>query len=163
MPTALTTKPLPVTDAAGRGLAVARMCIGALFLWVFVENLRKGLYTPSEYAELIKWYAANGSAPAAWKAVMGLAAANARVAAPMQGLAEFSFGVLLTLGLFTRPVALAAGAFLTSLWISEWGTGWIWELLVPLWTAFALSVGAAGRTWGLDARFARKNPGSVLW
>jgi uncharacterized membrane protein YphA (DoxX/SURF4 family) len=163
MTTATTTKPVPVTDAAGRGLALARICIGTMFVWVFFENYGKGLYTPVGYAELIKYYAANSSAPAAWKSVMLLAAANARVAAPMQGLAEFSFGVLLIVGLFTRPVALAAGAFLTSLWISEWGTGWIWELLVPLWTAFALSVGAAGRTWGLDARFARKNPDSVLW
>lgn len=150
-------------DAAARGLALARVCIGMMFLWVFFENYGKGLYTPTGYADLINWYADNGGAPAIWKSVMRLAAANAPVAAPLQGLTELSFGVLLTLGLFTRPVALAAGAFLTSLWISEWGTAWIWELLVPLWTAFALSVGAAGRTWGLDARFARKNPDSLFW
>ena len=130
---------------------------------MFFENYGKGLYTPTGYAELIKWYAANGSAPAAWKSIMGLAAESARVAAPMQALTEISFGVLLLLGLFTRPVAFAAGAFLTSLWMSEWGTGWIWELLVPLWTAFACSVGRAGRTWGLDVRLARKNPNSQLW
>jgi len=134
-----------------------------MFVYVFFENYGKGLYTPGGYAELIKWYAANGNSPAIWKAVMGLAAQNARVAAPLQGIAEFSFGALLILGLFTRPVALAAAGFLASLWISEWGTAWIWELLVPLWTAFALAVGAAGRTWGLDARLARKNPESLLW
>ena len=94
---------------------------------------------------------------------MGLAAAHARVAAPMQGVAELSFGVLLILGWLTRPVALAAGVFLTSLWVSEWGTAWIWELLVPLWTAFALAAGEAGRTWGVDARFKRNHPDSWLW
>lgn len=149
--------------AASRGLALARIGIGAMFVWVFFENYGKGLYTPSGYAELIKWYAENGGAPAVWKSVMRLAAANARVAAPMQGVAELSFGVLLSLGLFTRPVALAAGAFLTSLWVSEWGTAWIWELLVPLWTTFALAIGAAGRTWGLDARLARAHPDSLFW
>lgn len=148
---------------AGRGLALARVGVGAMFVYVFFENYGKGLYTPTGYAELIKWYAENSSAPSAWKSIMGLAAANARVAAPLQALSEISFGVLLVLGLFTRPVAFAAGAFLTSLWVSEWGTAWIWELLIPLWTAFACSVGRAGRTWGIDARLADRNPNSVLW
>src|SRR5262249_8733236 len=151
------------TGAAGRGLALARICIGVMFIYVFFENYGKGLYTPSGYAELIKWYADNGSAPEIWKSIMRLAASSARIAAPMQPLAEISLGVLPTLGLFPRPVALAAWAFLPSLWISEWGTAWIWELLVPLWTAFALSIGAAGRTWGLDARLARTNPNTLLW
>ena len=150
-------------NAAQRGLALARLGIGAMFIWVFFENYGKGLYTSSGYADLIHWYVENGSAPAIWKSVMGLAAANARVAAPMQGLAEISFGVLLTLGLFTRPVALAAAGFLTTLWVSEWGTAWIWELLVPMWTTYALALGAAGRYWGLDARLARKNPDSLFW
>ena len=39
---------------------------------------------------------------------------------------------VLLLGLLTRPVALVAFLFLTSLWVSEWGTAWIWELLVPV-------------------------------
>jgi uncharacterized membrane protein YphA (DoxX/SURF4 family) len=148
---------------AGRGLALARIGIGAMFVYVFFENYGKGLYTPGGYAELIKWYADNSSAPEIWKSVMRLAASQAHIAAPMQAVSEISFGVLLVLGLLTRPVAFAAGAFLTSLWISEWGTAWIWELLVPLWTAFAVSVGAGGRTWGLDARFARKYPNPLLW
>ena len=163
MPMSATNPISSSPDAAAHGLALARICIGTMFLWVFFENYGKGLYTPGGYAELIKWYAENGAAPAIWKSVMNLAATHARVAAPMQGVAEFSFGLLLILGLLTRPVALAAGAFLTSLWISEWGTAWIWELLVPLWTTFALAVGAAGRSWGLDARLKRRQPESWLW
>jgi uncharacterized membrane protein YphA (DoxX/SURF4 family) len=94
---------------------------------------------------------------------MLLAASSARIAAPMQAVAELSFGVLLLVGLLTRAAGFAAGAFLASLWVSELGTAWIWELLVPLWTAFAVAVGAGGRTWGLDARLARTNPDSLLW
>jgi protein-S-isoprenylcysteine O-methyltransferase Ste14 len=67
------------------------------------------------------------------------------------------------LGLFTRPVALIAFAFLGSLWVSELGTSWIWELLVSVMACLAVSVGSAGRTWGVDAILARKNPSSLLW
>ena len=148
---------------AQRGLAIARLVIGAMFVWVFVENYGKGLYTPGGYAGLIRVYIEHGHAPAAWKSVMALAAANASIAAPMQAVTEISFGVLLVAGLLTRPVATFAGLFLTSLWVSEWGTAWIWELLTPMGTAFALAVGAAGRTWGIDAWLARHYPNNLLW
>lgn len=163
MTTTTITESVPGSSAAGRGMALARLCIGAMFVWVFFENYGKGLYTPSGYSDLIDWYVEHSTAPAVWKSVMSFASAHSAIAAPMQGLSEISFGVLLLLGLLTRPVAFAAGAFLTSLWISEWGTAWTWELLVPLWTAFAVSVGSGGRTWGLDALLARRNPDSLLW
>jgi len=88
---------------------------------------------------------------------------HATVAGPLQGVAEISFGVFLLLGLLTRPVALAAFLFLTSLWISEWGTAWIWELLIPMIASFSIMVGGAGRRWGIDAKLARKYPGIPLW
>jgi uncharacterized membrane protein YphA (DoxX/SURF4 family) len=93
---------------------------------------------------------------------MAMAAANASIAAPLQAVTEIGFGVLLLLGLLTRPVALAAGGFLFSLWVSEWGTAWIWELLVPIMVAFAVSLGSAGRTLGLDSMLARRYPRSRL-
>jgi uncharacterized membrane protein YphA (DoxX/SURF4 family) len=145
------------------GLAIARVTIGAMFVWVFFENLGKGLYTAGGYAGLINYYIKTGKAPAAWKAVMTLAARNASMAAPAQAVTEISLGVLLLLGLFTRPAAAVAFAFLASLWISEWGTAWFWELLVPVLTALGLSVGRAGRGWGVDAILARKQPSSPWW
>jgi uncharacterized membrane protein YphA (DoxX/SURF4 family) len=145
------------------GLAIMRFTIGSMFVWVFFENLGKGLYTASGYANLIHDYIENGNAPAAWKSVMALAAAHASMAAPLQAVTEISLGLLLVLGLFTRPVAFVAFAYLTSLWISEWGTGWIWELLVPVMVSLALAVGAAGRLWGLDAFLSRRRPSSLWW
>ena len=94
---------------------------------------------------------------------MGLAASHAAIAAPLQGLTEISLGVLLVIGLLTRPAALVAFAFLGSLWISEYGTSWIWELLVPVLACLALSVGRAGRAWGVDALLARRRPSSPWW
>jgi uncharacterized membrane protein YphA (DoxX/SURF4 family) len=148
---------------AAKGLALVRMTIGAMFVWVFFENLGKGLYKPSSYAGLINDYIENGHAPAVWKSVMALAANHASMAAPLQGLTEISLGVLLVLGLFTRPAALVAFAFLASLWVSEWGTSWIWELLVPVLASLALAIGGAGRTWGVDSFLARRKPSSLLW
>ena len=145
------------------GLALVRLTIGAMFVWVFFENLGKGLYKPAGYASLISDYIDNGNAPAVWKTIMALAASHASVAAPLQGVTEISLGVLLALGLFTRPVALVAFAFLTSLWVSEWGTAWIWELLVPVLASLALAVGGAGRTWGIDALLARRRPSALWW
>jgi uncharacterized membrane protein YphA (DoxX/SURF4 family) len=146
-----------------RIVAILRFTLGALFIWVFFENLGKGAYTPAGYAGVINYYLTKGGSPEVWKSVMRLMAANAAVAAPMQAAAELSFGVLLVLGLFARTAALAAGLFLASLWISELGAAWIWELLVPTVVALALAAGRPGRTWGLDTFLARRNPASPFW
>ena len=148
---------------AGMGLALVRLTIGAMLVWVFFENLGKGLYTPSGYAGLIQDYIDNGHAPAVWKTVMAFAAAHASMAAPLQGFTEISLGVLLILGLLTRPVALVAFAFLASLWVSEWGTAWIWELLVPMTVALCLFLGAAGRRLALDTALAARFPEVPVW
>jgi uncharacterized membrane protein YphA (DoxX/SURF4 family) len=145
------------------GLAIVRLTIGAMFVWVFFENLGKDLYKPEGYAELINGYIHDGHAPAVWKSVMTFMAAHASMVAPVQGFTEISLGVLLVLGLFTRPVAFVGFGFLASLWMSEWGTGWIWELLVPTMATLALVVGRAGRALGLDVLLARRNPSSLFW
>jgi uncharacterized membrane protein YphA (DoxX/SURF4 family) len=145
------------------GLAIVRLTIGAMFVGVFFENQGKGLYTPAGYSGLINYYLQHDHAPAAWKAVMATAASHSAIVAPLQGITEISLGILLVVGLLTRPVAFLAFLFLTSLWISEWGTSWIWELLVPLLAALSLAVGRAGRTWGVDALLARRWPRSLWW
>ncbi len=145
------------------GLAIVRITIGAMFLWVFFENLGKGLYTPAGYAGLINSLIKPSHAPAAWKAVMGLAANHAAIAAPMQGLTEISLGILLLIGLLTRPAATVAFLFLGSLWLSELGVGWIWELLVPVMASLGLAIGSAGRKWGVDAWLSQRWPSAPWW
>ena len=148
---------------AAKGLALIRLTIGAMFFWVFFENKGKGLYTPGGYAGLINYYIKSSHSPAIWKSIMGIMASHASMAAPMQGVAEFSLGVLLLLGLLTRPAALAGFFLLGGLWISELGTSWIWELLVPVMACLGLAIGRAGRVWGIDAILARRNPTSLWW
>ena len=163
--TTMSTPPgnAPIQPNAGMGLAIVRLTLGAMFVWVFFENLGKKLYTPGGYAGLINYYIPRTHAPSLWKSVMAMAASHASIAAPLQGVTEISLGVLLLLGLLTRPAALVAFAFLGSLWISELGTSWVWELLVSVLAALSLAVGSAGRTWGVDAILARRNPSSLLW
>jgi len=60
--------------------------------------------------------------------------------------------------LFSRPAALAAFGFLTGLWVSEWGIGWIWELLVPMVVAAALTLGPSGKRAAVDVALARRWP-----
>jgi uncharacterized membrane protein YphA (DoxX/SURF4 family) len=144
-------------------LTVLRVALGVLFVSVFFENLRKGLYSPSGYSGLINYYIEKGHGPQILKSVMALMANHAGVAGPMQGFTEITFGVLLVIGLLTRPVALGALLFLTTLWAAEWGTAWIWELLIPMFVALALVIGSAGRKWGIDALLARRYPRSILW
>ena len=148
---------------AGKGLALVRVIIGAMLVSVFFENLSKGLYSAAGYSGLINSYIKAGHSPAAWKAVMGFVAGHAAMAAPMQALTEISLGILLVIGLLTRPVAFVAFLYLGSLWVSEWGVGWIWELLVPVVASLGVAVGRAGRTWGVDALLARRQPFSPWW
>jgi uncharacterized membrane protein YphA (DoxX/SURF4 family) len=148
---------------AGIGLALVRVIIGAMFVSVFFENLGKGLYTAGGYAGLINYYIKASHSPAAWKAVMGLLASHSAIAAPLQAITEISLGILLVIGLLTRPAAFVAFLFLGGLWISEYGTSWIWELLVPVVASLGLAVGRAGRRWGVDAWLSQRWPSSPWW
>jgi len=148
---------------AANGLALVRLIVGAMFVSVFFENLRKGAYTPAGYAGVINYYIKASHSPAAWKLVLGFMSSHAAVIAPGQAAMEISVGILLVIGLLTRPVALVAFLFLGSLWVTELGTSWIWELLVPVVASLGLSVGRAGRAWGIDALLARRNPSSLWW
>jgi uncharacterized membrane protein YphA (DoxX/SURF4 family) len=168
----MTTNATPAQNAAvsfvgqldaAKGLALVRITIGAMFVWVFFENKGKGLYTPGGYAGLINYYIKSSHSPAAWKWVMGIMASHASMAAPMQGVAEISLGILLFLGLLTRPAAVVAFLLLGSLWLSELGTSWIWELLVPVLASLGLAIGRAGRVWGIDAILARRRPAALWW
>ena len=148
---------LPAVDPA-LALAILRVALGALFLSTFFENLGKELYSAKGYAGLIDYYIQSGHAPAVWKQVMGLMAAHAAIAGPMQAVLESSLGILLIIGLFSRPAALVAFGFLTGLWVSEWGIGWYWELLMPMIVAVSVTLGPSSERAAVDVALARRWP-----
>ena len=158
-----TVKYESMPSTAANGLAIVRVTLGAMLVWVFFENLGKGLYTPAGYSSLIEHYIKTSHSPEIWKSVMSLVANHAALAAPGQAVTEITLGVLLVLGLFTRPAAFIAFLYLGSLWISELGTSWIWELLVSVMASLGVAVGRGGRAWGIDAILARRNPSSPWW
>jgi uncharacterized membrane protein YphA (DoxX/SURF4 family) len=139
-------------------LVILRVALGALFVSTFFENRGKGLYGAEEYEQLIRSYIQHGHAPTVWKQVMGFTAAHAAVAGPLQAVLEASVGVSLIIGLFSRPAALVAFGFLTGLWVSEWGIGWIWELLIPMVVAAALTLGPSSKRAAVDVVLARRWP-----
>jgi len=148
---------LPALDAI-LALVILRVTLGALFVSTFFENLGKELYSAKGYAALIRYYVQSGHAPAAWKQVMEFNAAHSAIAAPLQGVLEASLGVALIIGLLSRPAALVAFGFLSGLWISEWGIGWIWELLIPMVVALALALGPSGQRLAVDVALIRRWP-----
>ena len=148
---------------AGLSLAVIRIAIGAMFVWVFFENYGKGAYTPAGYRGVIEYYLKAGHAPAAWKSVMTFAASHAAVAGPLQAVTELTFGITLVTGTAARLFAAAAAGFLFTLWLSELGAAWVWELLVPTIAAAALALSRPGRTLGLDALLSRRWPRLPIW
>jgi uncharacterized membrane protein YphA (DoxX/SURF4 family) len=153
---------VPAIEAA-RALAILRIALGALFLSTFFENLHKELYSAQGYAGLIDYYIQAGHAPAIWKQVMGLMAAHAAIAGPMQAVLESSLGVLLIIGLLSRPGALVAFGFLTCLWLSEWGIGWYWELLMPMIVAVSVALGPSGECMAADSALRQRWPRFVIW
>jgi uncharacterized membrane protein YphA (DoxX/SURF4 family) len=153
----LSNSKLPALDAT-LTLVILRVTLGALFVSTFFENLGKELYSAKGYAGLIRYYIQYGHAPAVWKQVMGLMAAHGAIAGPGQAVFEASVGVFLIVGFFSRPAALVAFGFLTGLWVSEWGIGWIWELLVPMAVALALALGPSGQRTAVDVALARRCP-----
>jgi uncharacterized membrane protein YphA (DoxX/SURF4 family) len=158
----LSNSKLPALDAA-LSLAILRVAVGALFFSTFFENLHKGLYSTQGYAGLIHYYIQYGHAPAVWKQVMGLMVAHAAIAGPMQAVLESSLGISLIIGLFSRPAALVAFGFLTGLWLSEWGIGWYWELLMPMIVAMSLVLGPAGERMAVDVALRQRWPRFVIW
>ena len=146
-----------------RALAAIRLAIGAMFVWVFFENLQKGAYTAAGYRGVIEYYLNKGAAPGVWKSVMSFVAGHAAVAGPLQAACELAFGIALVTGTASRLFAAAAAGFLFTLWLSELGAAWIWELLIPTIAAAVLAATRPGRTWGVDAFLSRRWPKLPIW
>jgi uncharacterized membrane protein YphA (DoxX/SURF4 family) len=85
---------------------------------------------------------------------------NAAIAARAQFAIEFVvFGLFLILGVFTPVTALLAAGFQLNLLIATSGTtDWPGTYIIMFALLVAIALGQAGRTLGVDARFAKRRP-----
>lgn len=156
---------MPAPDQRARRisvvLALLRILMGAIFVAVWTENLRKDLYTPDGYREFITDLAQQTDVTWYGDFILEFVAPNAAVFAYGQlGLELVLMGGFLLAGFLTPVSALISAGFSLNLLLASWGVPGEWQGTYVMMIAIllAVAVGQAGRTLGIDARLARKNP-----
>lgn len=151
----------PRAPRMGLVLALLRMLMGAMFVAVWTENLRKDLYTPDGYREFITDLAKQTDITWYGDFIRDVVAPNAAVFAYGQLVLELVvMGGFLLAGFLTPLSALISAGFSLNLLLASWGVPGEWQGTYVMMIAIllAVAVGQAGRTLGIDARLARKNP-----
>ena len=141
-------------------LACLRIMMGAIFLAVWSDNLVKGFYSPSGWADFVQRYADTTKVgiyatilndyliPHSWLFAYGQLAIELVV-----------FGLFLVLGVFTPVSGLLAAGFQLNLLVATSGTGdWPGTYIIMFALLVAIALGQSGRTLGVDALLARRNP-----
>jgi thiosulfate dehydrogenase [quinone] large subunit len=158
---------LPASIAQGilarAALVLLRIYLGLIFLVAVVPKL-KGNFTPGLTRFLENVALAKGH-PFYQEFVRAVVVPNVELFAVLVQVGELAVGVTLILGLVTR-LSAAAALVLTVNYMFAKGA-WFWTpssndaAFIAI--SLALLIGAAGRTWGLDALLARRWPRSPLW
>lgn len=141
-------------------LAALRALMGVIFLSVLSYNLDKGYYSPDGWAAFVQKYADTTDLSAYGSFLNDVMIPNAAIAARAQFALELVVGICLVIGLFTPVVGLLAAFFQLNLLVSTSGisTEWPGTYIIMAALLLAVAVGQAGRTLGVDARLARRNP-----
>jgi uncharacterized membrane protein YphA (DoxX/SURF4 family) len=137
-------------------VALLRITLGVIILATWYDNLQDGLYTAEGLTGFFDWLFdsqnGNGSTLTFYQAFLD--AVIEPIAGPFgtfQMIAEFVMGLALLLGLFTRLFGIVAMFFFTNLFLSYFGGHeWIWVYVLLFSSALTVTLGAAGRQWGLD-------------
>ena len=141
-------------------MAGLRVLMGAIFLAVWSDNLIKGYYSASGWAGFVQHYADTTKvAPYAW-VLDHVLIPHSAVVAPAQFVIELVvFGLFLVFGLFTPVSGLLAAGFQLNLLVATSGTGeWPGTYIIMCLLLVAIALSQSGRTLGLDARLARRDP-----
>ena len=159
----------PNPQTAGAAFALLRLFVGLMFLTSGIEKIAIGGWFKAPQLTRI---ATQLAAAQRGTALQGYSNFLTQTVVPHSALftwlivgGEIVVGLLLTLGLFSRVAALYALGLNLAYLFGYWRYGSPWQMLneafLMLEVAF-LMVGP-GRTFGLDARLARKRPGWILW
>ena len=141
-------------------LACLRIMMGAIFLAVWSDNLIKGFYSPSGWADFVQHYADTTKVSLFADLLNNVMIPNSWIFAYGQFAIEFVvFGLFLVLGVFTPVSGLLAAGFQLNLLVATSGTGeWPGTYIIMCLLLVAIALGQSGRTLGLDARFAKRQP-----
>lgn len=142
-------------------LALLRILMGGMFLAVWSENVRKDLYTPDGYHDFVGDLAAKTDVTVYGDFIREVVVPNAALFAYGQLVVELVvMGVFLLVGFLTPVSALVSAGFSLNLLLASWGVPGEWQGTYVMMIAILLAVALtqAGRTLGVDARLARKNP-----
>jgi len=141
-------------------MACLRVLMGAIFLAVWTDNLAKGFYSPGGWADFVQKYADTTKVNLYADVLESVMIPNATLFAYGQLTVEFVvFGLFLVLGLFTPVSALLAALFQLNLLVATSGTGeWPGTYIIMFLLLVAIGLAQSGRTVGLDALLARRNP-----
>lgn len=141
-------------------MAGLRIMMGAIFLAVWSDNLIKGFYSSSGWADFVQEYADTTKVGLYADLLNSVMIPNSAVFAYGQLVIELVvFGLFLVLGLFTPVSGLLAALFQLNLLIATSGTGeWPGTYLIMFALLLAIALSQSGRTLGLDARLARRDP-----
>jgi len=141
-------------------MAGLRIMMGAIFLAVWSDNLIKGYYSPGGWADFVQQYADTTKVGAYADLLNAVMIPNSTVFAYGQfGVELVVFGLFLVLGLFTPVSGLLAALFQLNLLVATSGTGeWPGTYIIMFVLLLAIALSQSGRTFGLDARLARRDP-----
>jgi uncharacterized membrane protein YphA (DoxX/SURF4 family) len=153
----MTTRP-QLEHRAAHLLAGLRVFMGLLFLVVWALNLGKGLYG-AEYLPFIRGYAQNSDIALYRHFLESVVIPNATLFRSLQFITEsVVMGIFLIVGFLTPLSSLVAAGFTVNLLLASFGSReWPGTYLLMLALLVAVGIGQAGRTWGVDARLARRN------
>ncbi len=150
------------TNQMKTGLALLRITLGIIILATWYENLISGLYTADGLTGFFNWLFdaenGNGSSLLFYKSLLDTTVVPvAGLFAIFQLIAELVMGVALLVGGFTRLFGLAAIFFFFNLFLSYFGGHeWIWVYVLLIMSATAVTLGRAGRKWGIDQQLIRQ-------
>ncbi len=141
-------------------LACLRIMMGVIFLAVWSDNLIKGFYSPSGWADFVQNYADTTKVSLFADLLNNVMIPNSWVFAYGQLAIEFVvFGLFLVLGVFTPVSGLLAAGFQLNLLVATSGTGeWPGTYIIMFVLLVAIALAQSGRTLGVDARFAKREP-----
>jgi uncharacterized membrane protein YphA (DoxX/SURF4 family) len=148
-------------------IALLRVMMGLVFLTTWFSNLNKELYGEGYLPFIQSW--ADGTS-FRWYADFLYSAVipNIEILRVVQIVIEGLFmGVFLLIGLLTPLSAAISWLFVVNLFLASFGTGeWPWTYIIMGVLLAIIAITRAGRSFGLDAWFARKwgePPIPYLW